>query len=243
MFNINKSLKYKNMFHSDLNKIPDKPLTDKCIVLDLDETLVHSSPEGNIELLKELEIFSDPKNYDLRERVYKITMEDVVHKKGTGDKTQMWGVFRPHFREFLIFCFTYFKLVIVWSAGRKNYVHTIVDQLFLELPRPHVIFTYDDLEKLQNNTLIKPLNKLVRTIPGMNKHMSLENSFIIDDRLTVFQEPNPHNGIQIPPYKPNFNLTSLRENDERLKQLIAWFKRPEVMNSRDVRKLDKSRIF
>ena len=230
------------MFRSDLNKIPDKPLTDKCIVLDLDETLVHSSPEGNIDLLKKLEIFSDPKNYDLRERVYKITMEDVVHKKGTGDKTQMWGVFRPHFREFLIFCFTYFKLVIVWSAGRKNYVHTIVDQLFAELPRPHVIFTYDDLERLHNNTLIKPLDKLVK-IPGMNKHMSLKNSYIVDDRLSVFQEPNPYNGIEIPPYKPSFVLPSLRADDNILLQLINWFMKSEVMNCRDVRKLDKSKIF
>lgn len=231
------------MYQTDLNKIPEKPLTDKCIVLDLDETLVHSYGEGNIDLLKELKIFSDPKNYDLRERCYKITMEDVVHRKGTGDKTEMWGILRPYAREFLITCFSYFKIVIVWSAGKKNYVHSIVDYLFKDIRRPLVVFTFDDVEKLSNNILIKPLNKLPKNIPGLEKYMSLENTFIIDDRLTVFQEPNPDNGIEIPPYKPAFNLNSLRSDDIALKQLVNWLMKPEVMNAKDVRKLDKKKIF
>ena len=231
------------MYQSDLNKIINSPLTNKCIILDLDETLVHSHGEGNINLLKELEIFSDPKHYDLRERSYKITMEDVVHKKGTGDKTEMWGILRPHVRDFLIFCFNYFKVVIVWSAGRKKYVHTIVDSLFKDIKRPHVIFTYDDLERLPNNTLIKPLNKLIQTVPGLDKHMSLENSFILDDRLSVFQEPNLNNGIEMPAYKPSFNLDSLRKEDDNLQKLMNWLNTEEVINSKDVRKLNKKNIF
>ena len=231
------------MYNSDLNKIPDKPLTDKCIVLDLDETLVHSNAEANIDLLKEMKLFSDPKNMDLRQRTYKITMEDVVHKKGEGNKTEMWGVFRPHVRDFLIFCFSYFKIVIVWSAGRKNYVHRIVDHLFSGLKRPIVIYTFNDIEKLHNGTLIKPLNKLIDKVPGLNKHMSLENSFIIDDRTSVFHECNPYNGIEIPAYKPAFNLESMRKDDRALKKLMKWFLSEEVVNSKDVRKLDKSKIF
>ena len=60
------------MYQSDLNKLPEQPLTDKVIVLDLDETLVHSCSEADIELLKKLQIYTDPKNYDLRMRTYKI---------------------------------------------------------------------------------------------------------------------------------------------------------------------------
>lgn len=231
------------MYKTDLNKIPSKPLTDKCIVLDLDETLVHSHADSNIDLLKELKLYSDPHLIDVRQRSYKITMEDVIHKRGTGDKTEMWGIFRPYVREFLIHCFSYFKIVIVWSAGRRNYVHTIVDQLFAGLRRPHVIYTYDDIEKLHSGTLIKPLNKLIEKIPGLNKYMSLENSFIIDDRTSVFHDPNPDNGIEIPAYKPAFNIKSLRGDDRALLQLINWFNRPEVVSSKDVRLLDKSRIF
>ena len=231
------------MYPTDLDKIPNTPLTNKCVILDLDETLVHSSGEPNIDLLKELQLYSDSSNYDIRDRIYKISLEDVISKKGSGERTDMWGIKRPHLKEFLIACFTYFKLVIVWSAGRKKYVHAIVDDIFQDIRRPHVIWTYDDLEKLPNNTLIKPLDKLIRKIPGMKKHMSLENSFIVDDRTSVFQEPNPYNGIQIPAYKPNFNLHALRNEDNRLKQLMEWFYRPEVIHAEDVRKLDKSKIF
>ena len=231
------------MYSSDLNKISHKPLTDKCIILDLDETLVHSHGEGNIDLLKELQIFTDPKHIDLRERTYKITMEDVVDKKGAGIKTEMWGIIRPHVRDFLITCFNYFKIVIVWSAGRKNYVQAIVDQLFNGIRPPIIVWTYNDVEKLPNNTLHKPLKKLMDKIPGLDKHMSLENSFILDDRLGVFSECNLHNGIQIPCYKPSFNINSLRENDIALKKLTSWLLQPEVVNCKDVRKLDKSKIF
>lgn len=231
------------MYRSDLSKIPAKPLTDKCIVLDLDETLVHSHGEANIDLLKQLKIFTDPNLIDLRDRVYKITMDDVVYKRGTGEKTEMWGILRPHLREFLIFCFTYFKLVIVWSAGRKNYVHAIVDQIFKDLRRPHIIYTFDDIEKLPNGTLIKPLNKIINNIPGMKKHMGLENTFIIDDRTSVFHEPNPDNGIEIPAYKPTFNAKGIKADNNGLIQLMNWFMKPEVINSRDVRNLDKSKIF
>ena len=43
------------MYKSDLNKIPEKSMTNKCIVLDLDETIVHSHTEENsydLETLK-----------------------------------------------------------------------------------------------------------------------------------------------------------------------------------------------
>ena len=172
-------------------------------------------------------------------------MDDVVSKRGSGDKTEMWGIFRPHVREFLIFCFSYFKLVIVWSAGKKNYVHTIVDQLFADLKRPHVIWTFNDIEMLSNKdrTLIKPLSKLIDKVPGLSKYMSLSNSFILDDRNSVFEEPNPDNGIKIPAYNPSFKPESLRSDDSALPQLMNWFNRPEVIHSRDVRELDKSSIF
>jgi len=234
------------MYKSDLDKISERSITDKCIVLDLDETLVHSYAENNsydLNALKELKIFTDPENLDLRERTYKITIDDVVHKKGTGNKTEMWGVIRPHTREFLIACFSYFKIVIVWSAGRKNYVHAIVDYLFKDIKRPIVIYTYDDIEKLPNGTLVKPLKKLIENVPSLKKYMSLENTFILDDRSSVFQEPNPYNGIVIPAYKPGFNLRSLRSEDIAFKQLIKWLMKPEVMNSKDVRELDKNKIF
>ncbi len=224
----------------------EKPLTDKCIVLDLDETLVHTHAEketDTMELFQNLNFYNKPEYMDIRKRCYKITMDDVLSKRGEGVKSEMWGIFRPHVKEFLHFCFNYFKIVIIWSAGRRNYVEQIVDKLFLELKRPHIIYTFDDLEKLPDGTFIKPLNKLIVKYPNLNKYMGLHNSFIVDDRTSVFQEPNPNNGIVIPAYNPHFTVDNLRKSDIRLKQLMDWLQKPEVMKCSDIRTLNKNDIF
>ena len=84
---------------------------------------------------------------------------------------------------------------------------------------------------------------MINSIPGLNKYMSLKNTFIVDDRLSVFQEPNPGNGIQIPAYKPSLSIKSMRSDDIALKQLMRWLQKPEIMNCEDVRALDKRDIF
>ena len=229
------------LYKTALNKIPFKSLTDKCIVLDLDETLVHSNE--NLGELKALNIMKDPKLMDLRNRTYEISMDDVVYKKGQGIKTEMWGIVRPHVKEFLIACFSYFKVVIVWSAGKKKYVNAIVDFLFKDIKRPHIVYARDQCERTTDNILTKPLEKMIKQEPGLSKYMSLDNTFIIDDRRSVFEGPNQYNGIQIPAYKPDFNIRSLRTDDIALKQLMTWLLRPDVMNSTDIRDLSKQNVF
>lgn len=233
-----------SFYKTTLDGIPFKALTNKCIVLDLDETLVHSNE--NMAQLQELGIMTDPNLLDLRQRTYQITMDDVVYKKGEGIKTTMWGIVRPHVKEFLVSCFSYFKVVIVWSAGKRKYVDAIVDFLFKDIRRPHIVYSYDQCERTSNNLIVKPLTKMIEKEPGLSKYMSLANSFIIDDRNTVYSGyigDNPDNGIQIPAYNPAFNLHSLRSDDISLKQLMTWLSGHEVMDSPDVRTLDKSMIF
>lgn len=239
-----------SFYKTTLDGIPFKALTNKCIVLDLDETLVHTNVKDvDMQQLKELGIMSDPNLLDLRRRTYQITMDDVVYKRGEGVKTTMWGIVRPHVKEFLISCFSYFKVVIVWSAGKRKYVDAIVDFLFKDIKRPHVVYSYDECERTSNNLIVKPFNKMIENEPGLKKYMSLDNSFMIDDRETVYAGyggnygDNPDNGIQIPAYKPAFNVHSLRSDDIALKQLMTWFLKPEVMNSSNVRELDKSDVF
>ena len=233
-----------SFYKTALDRIPFKALTNKCIVLDLDETLVHSNE--NMDQLKELKIMTDPTLIDLRRRTYQITMDDVVYKKGEGVKTEMWGIVRPHVKEFLVSCFSYFKVVAVWSAGKRKYVDAIVDYLFKDIKRPHVVYSYDQCERTSDNLLVKPLSKMIESEPGLDKYMSIENTFIIDDTKTVyagFIGDNPDNGIQIPAYKPAFNIHLLRSDDIALKQVMTWFLRPDVMNSLDVRELDKTVVF
>ena len=225
------------------NKIPFKTLTNKCIVLDLDETLVHTS-DKNLTELRSLRIMSNPETIDLRNRVYELNLDDAASlKRGQGIKTELWGIIRPHVKEFLIFCFSYFKVVAVWSAGKKKYVEAIVDFLFRDIKRPHIIYHRGHCHERSANQHTKPLEKMIKSEPGLNKYMSLENTFIIDDRESVFINENPGNGIQIPAYNPAFNVISLRSDDIALKQLATWLLRPEVMNSSDVRTLSKKNIF
>ena len=233
-----------HVYKSNMDDIPPKSFTDKCIVLDLDETLVHSFSDVN--KLIELGILNNPDCIDLRDRIYTISMDDVVYKRGQGIKTDMWGILRPHVKDFLVSCFTYFKIVIVWSAGKKKYVEAIVDALFKDIRRPHIIYTYDNCERTSNGLIVKPLTKLLKDIPHLTKYVTLNNMFILDDRETVysgFEGDTPHNGIQIPAYKPADNIESLRGDDIRLKQLTNWLFQDKVKQSSDVRTLDKTNIF
>ena len=230
-----------SLYKTALDDIPSKPLTNKCIVLDIDETVVHSSEK--LGQLRKLGILSDPNLLDLKKRTYLLSLDDVVYKKGTGKKTEMWGITRPHVKEFLIACFSYFRVVAVYSAGKKKYVEAIVDYLFRDIKRPHIIYARDECEAATNGLLIKPLTKMIKQEAGLSKYMNLDNTFILDDRTSVFETVNPNNGIQIPAYKPALNITSLRTDDVALKQLMMWLYLPEVMNSDNIRDLDKSAIF
>lgn len=213
-------------------------LTDKNIVFDIDETLVHTFED--YDKLKSLQIFTDAKNMKLRNRVYKLSLEDMFDKRGTGSQTLMWGITRPHLREFLVFSFAYFNNVTVWSAGQGPYVRAVVREIFKGIADPAAVFVWDDCEVDDDEGIYaKPLRKMYQQIPSMNPN----NTFIIDDRTTSFSGPNPDNGILIPAYKPGANINSLNANDIAFQQLMLWLNQPEVRNSKNIRMLNKENIF
>ena len=73
--------------------------------------------------------------------------------------------------------------------------------------------------------------------------MNASNTFVIDDRQSTFAKVNPNNGILIPGYAPPDTIDGIKTDDPTLRQLMMWFSRDDVKNSKDVRLLDKSRIF
>lgn len=227
------------LYYVAANDIPSTSLTDKCIVLDLDLTCIDTQDE--MSSLHDLKILSDPNLLPLRNRTYHIVIEDL-EKPGIGSKYEFWGVTRPHLKEFLLFCFSYFKIVAVWSAGQRLYVDEIVDVIFKDLPKPHVVFSYDDIEFGEGNRIEKPLTKLINSNPLLSHHMSLENTMALDDNSSTFAK-NPDNGILIPAYETSLTVVSLSRDDPSLMQLKYWLLQPEVVNATDVRKLDKSTIF
>lgn len=226
-----------NLYYIPADAIPPTSLTDKCIVLDLDQTLI--ATQDSIDSLKLMKILSDPKLIYLRNRLYYLTIDDL-EKPGIGTRYDFWGITRPHVEDFLLFCFTYFKTVAVWSAGKRPYVEAIVDHLFRDLPSPHIVFTFDDIETGPKGEIEKPLTKMIDLNPQIN--MTLMNTLAIDDNPTTFQR-NYGNGVLIPPYEPDLNINSLSQDDPSLLKLKYWLLQPEVMTSRDVSLLNKDKIF
>lgn len=222
-------------------------LTDIAIVLDLDSTLVYTyskePKEGSLDFLK------DPKYLKLRNRIYhkKIKIFDrnpdgSIKDPENYEEYEFWGSQRPNVQEFLCFCYKCFKYVIVWSAGHYDYVHTIVDELFKNLPfRPDLIYTHLDTINDEKLGTLKPLMRMIQKNPDMN--LSLKKMIIVDDTDSTFETVNPNNGVLIPKYKPRSNPKSIQQNDEKLLQILQKLMFPEVVNSKDVRKIDLKRTF
>lgn len=222
-------------------------ITTKAIVLDIDETLINASTD--MELLKISGIMTDPKLMKFRNRIGVIHINDVLTSRGSGTLTDLWFVKRPYLREFLIFCFAYFRVVVIWSAGADKYVKSIVRELFKDIKPPVVTYTRLNSVEIAQSVFTKPLRKLMEEQPDLAKFMTLKNTLILDDKTVSFQD-NPDNGVLIPRFDPVSGRTSRAEvlsglmmQDIALLQFKEWLTKPKVICEEDVRVLDKSKIF
>ncbi len=229
-----------SLYQNDSDQISSIPWTNHNIILDIDETLVHS--ENDMNKLVTLNIFNNPKYLDLRQRIYILTLDDVLSKRGTGTKNKMWGTTRPHLKEFLIFCFSYFKIVSIWSAGKERYVNSVVDNIFKHIRDPHVVYTWNECFVNDNGLITKPIQTMINNVPDLNDYMSINNTLVIDDRPSTFYYNN-RNGITIPRYHPSLTIEGLRQEDNALLKLMNWLKQPEVIFATNLLPLDKSNIF
>ena len=222
--------------HPEFASVPSK--INKCIVLDIDETCVCTFDE--MDTLRDLNILKDPKLIAIRSRIYILSMIDVLTKKGSGDRSVVWGVFRPHLKEFIEFCLKYFEMVCVWSAGQYEYIIPLCDNMFSDTEKPHLIWTNKDCVEY-GSILIKPLDKLYKH-PLLKDKFGPHNTIIVDDRESVFIQ-NPNNGILIPEYRPEETIESMSKDDTAFSQLVSWLQKDEVKYSDDIRNVDKSNIF
>ena len=215
-------------------------MTNKVIVLDLDETLVHAFDDLNT--LRRSKILEDPSMIDLRRRIFLLDLVDPVDRRGKGKVEKFWAIKRPHLDEFLRFCFDYFDLVIVWSAGVRRYVDAVVNNIFKDVGKPYVVYAREQCAKDKRAVNHKPLRQMIKNIDGLDKKMNLNNTFALDDRNTTYVD-NPYNGIMIPVYSPSPNDNALRMDERSLLELMDWLSRDDVVYSTDVRNLDKRYIF
>lgn len=197
-------LPYSNINLSNFNNKNNK--NNKCIVLDVDETLVHTF--HNIDDYYNLDIFNNPDFFNYRDSFYNFQINNIPFA----------GVVRPYCKQFLSYCFNNFDVVAIWSAGKYDYVHNIVEHLFSDLPDPTFIFTFDNCVNY-NNYYTKPLSLM------FDKHnfMCSNNTIIVDDRSYSFDQVNPSNGLLIPGYNPSTILQDLIHKDNTLLKLINFF--------------------
>ena len=198
-------------------------LTEYILVLDLDSTLIHTM--DHIEDYQSLKIQS--KNRHLRERVYDF---ELCNKEST---EKLWGVYRPHLKEFIDFAVNYFAEIRIWSAGKYMYVHNIVDLIFgVDHAIPSSIKSYHDCVFTKTNVR-KPLS---------NYGDQLDKIIAIDDRSDTFGL-NKDNGIKIPIYEPNPTEKAIMAGDDSLIKIMKWFMKEEIIRGKDIRLFDKSKIF
>ena len=185
----------------------------RCVVLDLDETFVHTISETK----KDWELAKSLATEETNKRLY--TIED--------ENKFMWGVIRPYHTEFLDACYSNFDIVGVWSAGTKLYVDDIVEYIFKSNGyEPHFIWSRTDCDNIYDKDyedtriLYKPLNKLYYNFEELNKY----NTIIVDDNTEVCSK-NSLNHILISKWKPK--ITEINKEDNVLLFYAEW------MNSLD----------
>src|SRR5258708_2561701 len=184
---------------------------------------------------------NNPKLLDLKKRCYFLKLSNL-DKVGDGSRYDSWGTTRPYLEEFLLFCFNYFKIVIVWSAGKKNYVDSIIDHIFKNLRKPHLVWSYDNIDLDDEVKIGKPITKLLNSDFIYKHHLHPLKTIVLDDNENTF-EKNKKNAIHIPPYEPELNIANLTEPDEKLLNIKYWLLLPHVINANDVTKLDMNNIF
>lgn len=250
----------KPIFNLDDNSWQRKTITDRAIVLDLDNTLIHTFDD--IESMNKLGIYKKNNNQEgisaLKSRIYRFCLEDC-DIPGMGEKDDHWGVMRPGLHgslysknDFIAFCFNYFRFIVIFSAGTKNYVEAIVKAIFTEAKmQPHAVFYREFVEKgydseeeedEDNHHPVKPLEMIINSHEVFRENLSLKNILALDDIDTTF-EKNPNNGILIPEFTPKPTLNGIRKDDNSLDLLTNWLMRKDVIESEDVRNLDKNTIF
>jgi len=213
--------------------------TDKNLIIDLDETLVHTYID-KCDLDTILDEYMSNKTRPF------IVDAPFVHDDEIVDG-RLCGSTRPYLDHFLKYCFENFKIVIIWSAGTSRYVKETVKNIFSRIRSPHYVFTRKDCAKIKTG-ISKPIEYLSKNNPNLG--LTLENTLIVDDQISNFSH-NPDNGILIPEFIPDFfdekkdknTLIKNHDSDDNLLKLTKWFKNSGVISSTDVRKIDKTSIF
>jgi len=219
-----------------MNHTRGRTLTDKCLILDLDETLIKSY-ENRVSI----PIFNrtDPNYFRNSSRLYSFDHRQLSINGMLYSNAKIVGIMRPFLEEFIDFIFKYFRYVAVWSAGEDSYVKKICNIIFKH-KKPYLIYSRD---KCMRDTYAKPISLLMND-RILSSIFTLENTLILDDKQQSIMH-NPENGILIPAYEPPINnhYELFYDKDDALLKFMNWLLTPYVIKTTDVKMIDKSMIF
>lgn len=186
------------------------PEDGSMLALDLDETLIHSYYDrSEVAQLKRLMNESDGESSDtdgVLSRLFSFTLPG---------NDEYIALERPYLRPFLDWAFNQFQHVVIWSAGRKDYVEAVCQHLFpAGTPQPCVVYHWDHCLQ-EGDNFSKPLDHLRR-----ERHLTIDprRRLLVDDRPGNFKY-NPEQGVLIPPWSPD--LSDLHKRDYALPKLEA----------------------
>lgn len=208
--------------HHKINSGPKR-----CLVLDFDSTLGFTLDEEISRVAREL---FEKSKYDLSKASYNVKVREKEY----------FGIKRPNLDIFLEFCDNQF-IVIVWSAGVKEYVHNAVKEVFKGHNKPYMIYTRDECEFDSDGNIIKPLEKLFND--PKNRYATSENTIIIDDTPSTFSM-NEFNAIRISKFKVNqrkgtITLNELLKTDRDFLEIMWYLLSDQFLYCEDVKGLSK----
>ena len=197
----------------------------RTIVLDMDETLVHTFDTAKSSYCDGL-----PSVLDFRTCMEYFSGRGYeFYIPGAGSH---YGIYRPGMYHLLEKCYSLFDNVIIWSAGTKGYVGEIMTKIFKDCRLPDAIFARDFCEITSQGKYHKPLRKLSYLYDG-DLEETLKNTLIVDDRKDTFIE-NPDNGILIPAWRGE-------KDDTTLFKLAAFLE--ATVHEDDFKMVDKKKVF
>jgi TFIIF-interacting CTD phosphatase-like protein len=207
------------------------------IVLDLDDTLIHAI---FIDDTTSRQIETDNKYKYLKGRSKIIRVVDINDNDtiGNGIISNILVILRPGVKEFMMFVMEYFDNVTIWSAGNKRYVRALESVLIdpsHEMYKKNKIkvLSRGDCNEITKKSVLKDLK---------SKGFDLTKTIMIDDNKTTYVN-NPDNAINIPGYNPEFKEEHINFPDTSLKDIKKWMLDNNIKNCKDVRELDKTKIF
>lgn len=207
------------------------------IVWDLDDTLVHTTFITKEDALL---LETDPKYNFLKGRsvIKKIVdIRDDGHI-GTGDISYALIIFRPGAHEIINYSLENFDKVVIWSAGHKRYVRTVVglliDSSHINYSKKKIeVLSREDCNEIAGTTVLKDLK---------SKGFDLCKTIMVDDNRTTYRN-NLENAIPINSYNPNIKKEHIDYKDPALYELMIWLKTNNLHNVSNVKSIDKSNIY